>query len=306
MKICPRCHTKYTDETLKFCLQDGNILEPEDGHKTEVFDPNVFAGEATVAENFAEGTTEHFTDRTEEYRPRPTDNKQQPSAENISRVTVIRPREFTQPAGIGEPTRTKKSGLGFLTGLIVGVFLIGLCGLLILGVVYLPGLLESNTNSAGGNENAGSVKERVLSDSADVKVTASSTRRTEQGNSYAAGLAFDGNSRTAWSEGVKGAGKGQWIVFDFRKEEKLDAVRIEPGYFKSAEIWRKNNRLATVDLQFSDGTTRTFRFSDTMKEQKIAIGGVRTRSVKITIRDIYAGQSDSEDTLISEVSFIVE
>ena len=28
MKICPSCRTQYTDETLRFCLQDGAALEP--------------------------------------------------------------------------------------------------------------------------------------------------------------------------------------------------------------------------------------------------------------------------------------
>jgi ketosteroid isomerase-like protein len=26
MKICPNCHTQYTDDTLRFCLQDGSVL----------------------------------------------------------------------------------------------------------------------------------------------------------------------------------------------------------------------------------------------------------------------------------------
>ncbi len=29
MKVCPNCHTKYTDHTLQFCLQDGAALEAE-------------------------------------------------------------------------------------------------------------------------------------------------------------------------------------------------------------------------------------------------------------------------------------
>lgn len=28
MKICPRCRTQYTDDDLRFCLQDGTALEP--------------------------------------------------------------------------------------------------------------------------------------------------------------------------------------------------------------------------------------------------------------------------------------
>ena len=28
MKICPQCNTKYDDDTLNFCLEDGNVLSP--------------------------------------------------------------------------------------------------------------------------------------------------------------------------------------------------------------------------------------------------------------------------------------
>lgn len=37
MKYCPKCGSKYTDESLIFCLTDGTELEPEDPAKTEAF-----------------------------------------------------------------------------------------------------------------------------------------------------------------------------------------------------------------------------------------------------------------------------
>ena len=42
MKICPKCNTKYTDETLNFCLQDGtNLIGESSGsgsHQTVSFE----------------------------------------------------------------------------------------------------------------------------------------------------------------------------------------------------------------------------------------------------------------------------
>lgn len=35
MKICPTCQTRYTDDTLQFCLQDGATLESEDSQSSE-------------------------------------------------------------------------------------------------------------------------------------------------------------------------------------------------------------------------------------------------------------------------------
>ena len=119
-------------------------------------------------------------------------------------------------------------------------------------------------------------------------------------------MAFDGNSRTAWAEGAKGAGVGQWIAFDFENEVTLKQVVIEPGYFKTDEIWRKNNRLKSAIVKFSDNSSRRFEFKDSMEEQKLDVGSVKTKSVMISIKSVYRGKTDSRDTLISEVSFVVE
>jgi len=43
-----------------------------------------------------------------------------------------------------------------------------------------------------------------------------------------------------------------------------------------------------------------------MQTQTLDVGRTRTNSVKIKIEDYFAGASDSEDTLISDVSFVTE
>ena len=40
-----------------------------------------------------------------------------------------------------------------------------------------------------------------------------------------------------------------------------------------------------------------------MKTQKIELEGVETSFVKVTIKDIYKGSADQDDTLISEIGF---
>lgn len=37
MKQCPKCSRSYTDETLNFCLDDGEWLVPADGPATATF-----------------------------------------------------------------------------------------------------------------------------------------------------------------------------------------------------------------------------------------------------------------------------
>lgn len=313
MKVCPQCHTKYTDDTLKFCLQDGNTLEIANDDKTLVFDQDSFANDDTIAENFS-NKTEDFQGKTEAFSHKQTSEESQKTenlsqGEHLSQVTIERPKQFVEnTTSAKQATTNKKGGLGFLSGLLIGVLLIGLVGIGVLAVIFLPSIFSKTANT---NTNSNAVtptpkKEITLNNSDNVKISASSSRKAEKGNFYQPELAFDGNSRTAWSEGARGAGIGQWIVFDFEKEVNLKEIIIEPGYFKTDELWRKNNRLSSANFKFSNGKSKTFKFTDKMKEQKVDVGNVKTKSVMITIKDIYPGQTDSKDTLISEVKFVVQ
>lgn len=136
-----------------------------------------------------------------------------------------------------------------------------------------------------------------------ITATASSTRTPFRGINYGPENVLDGSMMTAWVEGVKGPGIGEWIQLNFDQEVRLRRIFIAPGYFKSPQIWLKNNRLAVVSFHFSDGSSREFRLPDQMEEQRIDIGEVRTDWVRIEIKQVYIAQSDSEDTAISEIRF---
>lgn len=311
MKICPQCQTKYTDDTLTFCLQDGNSLKIANDDKTLVFNQDSFADDETIAENFS-GKTQDVAPETVAFENKRTDaNRQSVNAiqsnESVTNPTAIRQRPPETSAPVENTSTTKVGGLGILTGFVIAVLFIGLVGIGVLAVIYLPSMLGgvSNSNANSQATNSSRSKETNLNDPSKVKISASSSRKPEKGNFYSPEMAFDGNSRTAWCEGAKDAGNGQWIVFDFEEEVFLKEVLIEPGYFKTEELWRKNNRLAVANFKFSDGTTRSFNFPNEMKEQKIDVGNVKTKYVMITIKDTYAGQADSIDTLISEVKFVV-
>lgn len=166
--------------------------------------------------------------------------------------------------------------------------------------------LNSNRKTAPFPVNSNSSNSSSDSSAPRIVASSSSVRKEDKGNFYFPTLAFDNNPATAWCEGVKGAGVGQWLQFNFDREVTLKQIRIQPGYFKNSEAWSKNNRVAGISVQFSDGSTRKFSFPDEMKAQTIDINGKRTGWVKITLDDYFAGDSDSEDTLISEVSFVTE
>jgi hypothetical protein len=140
-----------------------------------------------------------------------------------------------------------------------------------------------------------------------LKITASSSsvRLAVQSNTYYASNAIDGKRSTAWIEGVDGPGIGEWIRFDFDREINLHRILIQPGYFKSPDIWSQNNRLATVTVQFSDGSSRALSFDNRMDSQRADVGSVRTRWVRVIIRSVYPGTNPgaTDDTGFSEIAF---
>jgi hypothetical protein len=131
--------------------------------------------------------------------------------------------------------------------------------------------------------------------------SASSVRLAVQANTYYAANAIDGKRSTAWIEGVDGPGLGEWIRFDFDREINLHRILIQPGYFKSPQIWAENNRIESLTVYFSNGTSREFTFANRMDSQKVDVGSMRTRWVRFVIKSVYYGTDP--DTAISEVAF---
>jgi hypothetical protein len=272
MKICPLCQAAYEDDSLVFCLQDGTNL----------------ADASTYGQNSQ-------------------------STENKSNLPLIG---------------------AILGGFLLLALIVGGAGLYFFG----RGESEKRAREVNNREERGdavlsnrqtnhsSSVERIetnktlplppsasnsappsnVSAQPQIISSASSVRKPDKGNFYFPNFAFDGNPATAWCEGAKGAGEGEWLKFEFDREVALKQIKIQPGYFKSAQSWSDNNRVSAVSIQFSDGTTRKFSFPDQMQQQMLDIESVRTNWVKITIDDYFAGNFDANDTLISEVSFVTE
>lgn len=137
-----------------------------------------------------------------------------------------------------------------------------------------------------------------------ITATASSTRAPMSDNSYEPASVLDDQLQTAWLEGATGPGLGQWLQCTFSREVTLHRIRIAPGYFKSPEVWARNNRLAAATFVFSSGDERKFRFPDRMEEQTIDVGTVHTRWVRVVINEVYFGAD--ADTAISQLSFEYE
>jgi hypothetical protein len=302
MKRCPTCQSIYTDDALRFCLQDGA--------------PLVRASDASLPLDADATLRDHIPERpgndpppTEflDARVAPTLRVPTPAPTEAirSRATQHNPQQNIAPP-------SKSHGPAMMAAVIAIAALLLISGGLGLAL-WLRSSGESNRNAANGESNSqattnagretatGKGNERSGTAPGRITATASSTRPALAGNTYEAGNVLDGRLMTAWAEGVDGPGVGEWIRCDFEREVTLLRMSIAPGYFKSPQIWARNNRVAAATLYFSDGSSRPIRFDDRMEEQLVELGAVRTSWVRLVIKEVYAGTDP--DTAISQLAF---
>jgi hypothetical protein len=326
MKRCPACGSTFTDNSLRFCLQDGTTLQS--------------VSDSPQSLNPAETLRDDSTGQEREPPPTEKFNLGAAQTVQISSAAPTIParahpstRETADNVGSDRARDKRQNPLVIAAVTAVVVLLLVMTGF---GVVYLlRDKTPDNTNKAtavnntrsenisganannstaranfnNSNANANVNKANVeMSHDAPLKITAtaSSTLAPVRGNTYLPNHVLDGSLLTAWSEGVSGPSVGEWIRCDFNREVKLRRILITPGYFKSTALWSQNNRLAAATFYFSDGTSRRFTFPDRMQEQRLETGNVKTRWVRMVIEETYAGSVDSEDTPISQMTFEVE
>lgn len=130
----------------------------------------------------------------------------------------------------------------------------------------------------------------------------------------------DSDKATAWVENEEsynkngdGKGIGEWIkikeikavpytMLSYEIKRELSGLKIINGYAKSEEVYKANNRVKKVKIEFSDGSSITRELEDNNLDfQNIDFGkSIKTKYVKITILDIYKGDKYN-DTAISEI-----
>lgn len=133
-------------------------------------------------------------------------------------------------------------------------------------------------------------------------IYASSELEEEQYNAihYATNI-FDGDTFTAWSEGVDGPGIGEKLVISFDEECEISGISILNGYQKSENLYYKNARPSDMEIIFSDGNKENIHIHDEMGWETIQFSETYvSSSMTIVITDVYDG-SKYEDTLITEL-----
>lgn len=135
----------------------------------------------------------------------------------------------------------------------------------------------------------------------DVKDVSASSYLSEKNIKHVPDLIMDGDTTTAWVEGVDGNGEGESITFTLGDLYAVSDIKIWNGYQKSEDLYYKNARPAELELEFSDGSTERISLQDTSSGfQEFALERHVTSYVKVKIISTYEG-SKYEDTVISEI-----
>ena len=136
---------------------------------------------------------------------------------------------------------------------------------------------------------------------------ASSFLNPQNGNRYDIRSLFDGNTDTAWCEGVKGHGIGETIYFEWADAAPLKGLFITNGYTKNKETWTKNARIRELGIRVWDrswpkGRSFTIRLQDSPLEEEILLPWRvnNPERLRLTIKSVYPG-SKWQDTCVSEV-----
>ena len=129
---------------------------------------------------------------------------------------------------------------------------------------------------------------------------ASSVLPPQGKNRYTPGKAGDSNPKTAWVEGVKGHGQGEWLELDLQGKSQFQTLFIVNGYTKSRKAFVNNSRVRVMRVQAADGLDIKVRLKDSMSEQEIRLPRkVITPWLRMTIVSVYPGKR-WQDTAITE------
>ncbi len=147
--------------------------------------------------------------------------------------------------------------------------------------------------------------------------SASSSLKPSGSMTYKAGNIHDLDYKTAWVEGVKGFGIGEYVTYHFPAENpRITEVIVVNGYIKSEKAWKENSRVKKMKMYVDDQAIAILNLEDSRREQHFkfepighqnredhkAIQNMPWWTMKFEIVEVYPG-SKYEDTAISEIYF---
>ena len=129
------------------------------------------------------------------------------------------------------------------------------------------------------------------------------------GDSYKAEFANDLSYKTAWVEGKKDEGIGEYLEYYFKNDSpRITEIIISNGYMKSEETWKNNNRVKKLKLYVNSVPFGILNLKDSRTDQYFEVGTLGHNKngtdliLKFEILEDYKG-SKYNDTAITEIYF---
>ncbi len=129
------------------------------------------------------------------------------------------------------------------------------------------------------------------------------------GDSYKAEFANDLSYKTAWVEGKKDEGIGEYLEYYFKNDSpRITEIIISNGYMKSEETWKNNNRVKKLKLYVNGIPFGVLNLKDSRTDQYFSVGTLGHNKngtdliLKFEILEVYKG-SKYNDTAITEIYF---
>ena len=124
---------------------------------------------------------------------------------------------------------------------------------------------------------------------------------SSQHGNHRPNMAFDSDQKTAWI--TQNEGVGQSITVHFKTPAAITNVSIFNGNGMDLVRYQANNRVRSLRMKFSDGTTQVVSFEDKMQMQRFELEHrTVTEWVQFEILSVFKGKKN-DWTAISEIAF---
>ena len=151
-------------------------------------------------------------------------------------------------------------------------------------------------------------------------ISASSYLKSKNANiNYLPENAHDFSFETAWVEGVKGYGIGEYLTYHFRQTSpRITTIIVATGYVKSEKAYRENSRVKKLKMYIDDKPIAVLNLEDCRREQIFEFEPIGRKpaenadwdelnklprwTLKFEILEVYPGDK-YDDTAISEIYF---
>ena len=107
-----------------------------------------------------------------------------------------------------------------------------------------------------------------------------------------------------WSEGARGSGVGESLFLTLDKPTRLAALSLINGYNDDASLFKKNNRIKSVELLINGKVKELITLADIVDEKRYFLNYEKpVKTLKLTIKSVYKG-TKYDDTCLSFVGLL--